>query len=690
MLSEQERRHQSRFRVARTERLRGELEVASEHALVQVADLSLGGAGLILAEPRLELPARDVLLGLQGAAGYLGESPVDVVHIPRNATSGLLGVRFRQPKESFLQTICRYLVDHHCQREDRPHFLASPHHFELVRDPSRVRGLLSFLQREHVALQIFGPSGMPSGRLLVESVDGDLLSGSCQGSDPSVLRAGETYRLVAATFTSAYVFVATLRRLDASRLCFALTEEVLGGSTRRHFRLTLHDDYPVSVEFIHPHVPGKLVRKLAIEVGPGGLSFELDVEQDLLAPGTAIDSALLRLPDGRALSCRCLVRHVWRRAAGFACGVECLGFSEGDRWLWMRSLLQRAHPRVVPVDAQALPDVWDVFDRSGYLDEKPVELMQAMREPFRESWTRLANSRGDSQCWLLRDEGQAVATVSMSRIYGKTWLFHQLGADLFHFDSKQQNLDAMAQIALRTAPQWVAGMHRDGFALTYFNTDKHFNRWSWFDFFEQHNGRGELDSERVRLWDVRVDSRRIDRRHRGIQVGASTDEERRWIAHDLLSRDGPLVHAAFDFEPDTIALSHLVERADGTALDRRRELFVARSAQRIEGYAIVESAATGVNIFSLYDTCRVVLTGQGGGVGAERARDALLARAHSHFLQRGCPSFLYLAGPGDAPLAEQDQASGVEVFRTVMTLQMLLSWAESVDRVWTQSARSGR
>lgn len=679
-----ERRHQSRFRVERGDEICGELDAQHARTTVRVADLSLGGAGLVLAGASVD-PQRSFHLALHGAEQWLGESAVDVVHVREGERLARLGVRFRQPSEPFLQTICRFLVDRHCQSAERPHFVESPEHFEVCSDAKLVRKLVAHCHRQRIPVRMHRWDGRPLGTLAIRGVNGAALTAAHMAPPAGLeLAPGGRYYLVASTFSSVYVLLAPLRLLDGGQLGFELPVQMMVGTSRKHFRLGLDDDFPVHIEFIHPHVPGKLVRKLAREVGPGGLSFDLKLEDDLLVPGTVVDSAILRMPDGRSLSCRAVVRHVWRHGSGLACGVECVNFTAGDRWHWMRALLSRAHPNITTADAASLDDVWDVFDRSGYLEEKPIELMQAMREPFRQAWGALAAARGDSQTWLYRDRGHAVATVSMSRIYSNTWLFHHLGADLFHFERKHENLEVIAQLALRTAPQWVAGLHREGYALTYFNAHTHFNRWSWFGFFEQHDGRGELVSQPVRLFDCRMADALSGRQRTDVRVCEASPEQQRWISHDLLRRDGPLVHAAFDLSPETITLPAVTGSPHDDALARQRWLYVATSGGSVRGYAVVECAAPGVNIFSLYDTCRIVLTAGGARRDAERARDALFLQAARLYRGQQRPCFLLVVGEGDALPPEGAAGFEVEVYRTVMTLPLLLRWAESVDRVWTQ------
>lgn len=685
MLAGRERRRQARFPVADSDRLVGELAARKARARVRVADLSLGGAGLVV-HGGARLAHHDALeleLGLERPDAELGGSHVELVRSWCDGPASLVGVRFRQPPEPFLQRVCGFLLQRHCQRAEQPHFAARPDDFVELVGAAYVQRLLSYCLRHGTRLTVFEPDGRPVGTLLPEALGEDVLAGTIALCAGARLVAQQRYDLFASTFASGYVLSATLQAAGASRAELALAPSLRRCSLRRHLRLDLEDDYPVHLELIHPHVQGKLVRKLATEVGLGGLSFELRPEDDLLVPGTLIPSASLWLPDGRSLGCRCLVRHVWRHAAGYRCGVELLDFAGEGRHEWVAALLRRAHPNVEPATPESLAEVWEVFERSGYLDEKPAELMLAMREPFRRAWAGLLGSQADSQCWLYRASGYPMATVSLSRIYSNTWLLHHLGADLMFFESKQQNLDAMAEVILHAAPEWAACLHPNGYALTIFDAGTHFNRWSWFSFFEQHQGGGELDSQPLRMRDYHLDALALPPLAADAWVREPTDLELRAISRDLGERDGPLVHRAYDFAPERLSLSAMAKLPDGPALERRRALFVAGIGADVAGYALVESATTGTNIFSLYDSCRIVVHGRLTEAQSAACRNALLARAAEHLRAQGCPSFLYLTGPGDAPPPPDERAFEVSARRTVMTMSLLLIGAREVDRTWT-------
>ena len=55
-----------------------------------------------------------------------------------------------------------------------------------------------------------------------------------------------------------------------------------------------------------------------------------------------------------------------------------------------------------------------------------------------------------------------------------------------------------------------------------------------------------------------------------------------------------------------------------------------------------------------------------------------VARAAEHFRAQGCPCFLYLTGPADAPPPSDDGAFEVTGLRTVMTMNLLVVGAPQV------------
>jgi hypothetical protein len=676
----QEQRYQLRFQVTEEEGVTGLLGGAVSRATeVAVRDLSLGGAGLVV-QSLEAVQGRNLQLELFGPDQPLGETPIEPVHVRELGDDGLgqlVGVRFRAQREPFLQDLCRYLVERHSQPVDRPGFLDPPEPFVEVTDGRRIRRLLVHCCRRRREMRVFEASGRPAGRLMPRTLRRDRLVGRIEGG-PHLLAMEGLYYLVLPSLSGLYILPCQLAARSADELAFQVPERMLEGGVRRTARITSEDDWPIWLEFVHPQLPGKLVRKLVREAGPGGLSFELRIEDDLLARGTVMEGAVLRLPDGTSLPCRAVVRHTFHEGQALCCGVQLLEFGGSGRKVWIQRLLSRLNPDVEEATPFTLDEVWNVFLRSGYLDEKPPERMEAMRAPFIQTWSRLIGRGGDGRCWLYHGEGDdhAAGTICTSRVYSKTWLIHHMAVD--REMSAAQKLIILADLFPRTAFQWLAGAEEGAYVVGYFDAHRTFNQGTFLQFFDGQRCKDCHDVQQLHLWDVQLDQLVLPASVPGLDVRPVTEAETEELSRFLRERDGELLYRAFDLAPESFALEPL----SATSLRRHRRAVVAVSDGTVLGYGLLEAAARGTNIFSLYDTCRVIVLGQTPSCGPTCVRDQLfaeLARIHRHL---GGKSLLYLAGRGDMPAADTGVVFEAEAARTVFTMDIVPPFVTFLNRLW--------
>jgi hypothetical protein len=682
MPSTHEQRLQLRFALTEDEGFTGLLDDrrSGAHAETLVHDLSLGGAGLVVPTPKILRGHRSLLLELHHAARPLGEIPVDLVHLQQLADGGQLrhvvGVRFRSQSEPFLRDLCRYLVERCSRPPDQPRFLADPGAFSETRDPRRVRQLLVHCCRRRIGLQVFdAAAGRPLARFVPKALRQDRIVGSLSKIGSRAVPVGGQCYLALSSFTGLHVLLVTLLGADGQQVAFSLPRRMVEGGIRRAGRLRPEDDFPVWLEFLHPQLPGKLVRKLADEVGLDGIRFRLNVDEDLLAPGTVIESAALRLPGGHSVACRGVVRHTCRDATGYACGLELLGFAGNGRQDWVTEVLGRLNPSVQEATPFGLDEVWEVFERSGYLEEKPAEVMQAMRRPFISAWQRLLARRDGSRCWLCREQERSIGTICASRIYSNTWLVHHLAVD--RALGAARKLLVVADLFPRTAFQWLAGVEPGGKVMGYFDATRAFNQQAWVQFLSSYQGSGRKDLQQVAIRDFQLDGLSPPAPQQPIWVRNASEAEQAQVSEHLLERDGPFLHEALDYRPEALGLRHT-----GLAgLDRERTVIVAGQRDHFLGYLLLETAARGVNIFSLYDTCRIVLL-EPAHVLAARVRDALLARAMAVLQAAGVSRLLYLQGDQDPPPPDWGGYLDLRAVRTVFDAEVIPQWVAYLNDLW--------
>lgn len=675
----EEQRQLPRFSVEADEEILALLETSSRRTEARIADLGLGGAGLLVVESDWR-GFRRGHLSLRLGGHTLGEVPVDLVH-SRGPVNGLgshvLGVRYRACPRGFLEEICRFLVVRHSQSAAHPRFLAELDHFSVHTDPLRIRQLLLHCQRRRRALRIFS-GGAPAGCFLPASLRARQLEGRLELLGGVRLVAGQPLILLYSSPTALYLLQCQVLGLEAERVLLSLPAQLLEGGGRRLGRLAAPDQFPVTFEFLHPQVAGLAVQKRVLELGFDGLRFDLDLGQDLLAPGMLVDSAILRLPEGHSLPCRCVVRHILELLDGsYQCGVQITDFAGAGRELWVEQVLRQMNPEVEEATLLTLDEAWDVFDRSGYLEEKPAEHLQAMREPFLQTWRKLLNTRRSSaRFWLHRSApAQAVGTICTTRIYSNTWLVHHMGVD--RSLPAVRKLLVLADLGPRSVLQWLASAQPTANVLLYYDSTTTFNHAPYTEFFAL------APAHQVSCRDIRLSEYLVSalppRPPDDTWVRAAQPHELELVSAELLDRDGPIRHQALDFSP-----SGLSSPPEGRAgeLPARREVLLCGSGDQPLGFALIETGPPGVNIFSLYDTARLVIWTD-EPESRERMLLPLVSEVAARYRERGRRSFLLTSGPGDADCPAQPvfQASAVQA---VVAPSLVPRWLQHLEHLWGQ------
>jgi hypothetical protein len=693
--TEDEQRQLPRFGVANDEEILALLRTSSRRVEARVADLGLGGAGLLVVESDWRGQRRGQL-SLQLRGQPLGEVPVDLVHSsgpPGGLSSQVLGVRYRACPRGFLEELCRFLVVRHSQSAAHPRFLDELGHFSVNTDPLRIRQLLLHCCRRRRALRIFR-NGAPAGCFHPGSLRARQIEGRLELPAGQRLQVGEALLLLHSSPTALYLLQGQVLGLEADRVLLSFPVQLLEGGARRLGRLSASERFPVTLEFLHPQLAGLAVQKKVRELGFDGLRFDLDVEQDLLAPGMLVSSAILRLPDGRSLPCRCAVRHTVQLLDGsYQCGVQITDFHGAGREIWVEQVLRQMNPEVEEATLLTLDEAWDVFDRSGYLEEKPAEYLLSMREPFLQTWRKLLRTRRSSaRFWLHRSApAQAVGTICTTRIYSNTWLVHHMGVD--RSLPAVRKLLVLADLAPRTVLQWLASTHGNANVMLYYDARSTFNQAVWTAFFESDAARGKVSMRKLRLREYLVTSLlqpepgrlasqpepRGERPHPEVWVRSPDADELELISAELLSRDGEHLHRALDYGPSDLSSP---PQGRASELPARREVLLGGTGDQPLGFALVETGPPGINIFSLYDTARLVVWTDEPESRRQVAR-ALISEVAARYRAGGRRSFLVLAGERDAliPDAPSFQAEAMQV---VVALSLAPVWFRHLERLWAQ------
>ncbi|MBI5486387.1 MAG: hypothetical protein HY905_03555 [Deltaproteobacteria bacterium] len=374
-------------------------------------------------------------------------------------------------------------------------------------------------------------------------------------------------------------------------------------------RIRLSSDRPLIVCVEHPLLPGRTVVRAVRDIGEGGLSFDGDLRADVLSPGTALSGVRLALPEGDEVLLAGSIRSARPVPAGghrFGLRID----SSSPAGAWDATVLRALHPHVRPLGPADPAQVWELLDRTGYLDEKPRERTEPLGESFRRAWGRLATAPRLGGSLLLHDSAALRGAVFQSQAYPGTFILHQLALDL-RSPERDVPRPVIAGQIYRSLFHLCSRAPGLRFTLAIFNDEKAWSGYLYDEFFALAGDHARYSVERLRLVEKA--------REKGTGVlssqysvlspeGAGGVGVRGFEPGDAagieaaVRRDMPALAAeALGLAPLDAGLCGLDAEYRAAGLSRTREVLVALRGGFVVGAVAADRASPGINIFGLLD-----------------------------------------------------------------------------------------
>lgn len=371
-----------------------------------------------------------------------------------------------------------------------------------------------------------------------------------------------------------------------------------------------HDRVPMArgvlwARFEHPLLPGRRIVRPVLDVGEAGLCLEGDARTDALPPGLALSDLRIVLPDGAEVSLDGTIRAVRTGRHG---GADRFGIElrpQRRQEAWDRFVLRQLLPDADLLRPDEVEQIWDLFDRTGYLREKDPAQLARCREPFQRTWRTLAHAPGLGAGVVVRDRSVLRGAMFYTRAWPGTYLLHHLALDLH------------ATAGALTAPQVAGEVYRYLYhacrrmpdlrhAVGLFNAR---SRW-WNHLFDDFHALGPPAEwyavDRLRLVEAPVSDAAGAAAGGSVSVGRLEDHERPAVEQAVRRVVPPLAAAALALDPLDPVLADLQRDFAEVGLLRRREVWVARREERILGAAIADTASPGTNLFGLLDAVQLL------------------------------------------------------------------------------------
>lgn len=323
-----------------------------------------------------------------------------------------------------------------------------------------------------------------------------------------------------------------------------------------------------------------------VNADPSGLQIMIPGDRDV-AVGTT-GRAEIALGDERFFGVA-TVRRCERSAFGTVLGLELT--LDDDHEAYVRALVASAYPRMLARQRVPEASVLSMLGDAGYL--------KLTSGAVPDGWWGLESPETYDLVYRADDDA-LLAHLSVTRVFGSTWIFHQLAGVQGHAESFASRY-AMYRV-LSQVPTLMDGAQ--AFALAYFNPElvwHHryvytFTRWMGpsEDVEATVADRFQLDATLA----VEIDTSRC--------VASPLALDDRDLATDIVRGSwSPLLCDALDITPETLSSDDLT-KTEGSKLARTRRAFGLHRDGELIAVALAERGHPAMSLFGMFDIAHVL------------------------------------------------------------------------------------
>jgi len=307
--------------------------------------------------------------------------------------------------------------------------------------------------------------------------------------------------------------------------------------------------------------------------------------------------------------------------------------SDQNRTKWHNVILEARYPSLsFSYHDEDHQKIWDLFDRSGYLDEKPREAFTHVFDITKLTWRKLSDAGTKiSKRAIIKFNDSIVGHLQIDRIYPDTWCAHQLAVD--------PKVSKMVGKEIYSVTADVLMAEGAKYVISFAQATKPWNQRNYYEFVKQYPFAAHNELKTFQFFGV--DTRL------GCKLSTCPDLKLRLASKEDYSEIENYFHAygselerkACGLDSDHLDLSNLNSEFSDFGLSRGRDFILGIMDNKVVGFARVETGTSGINIFGLLDVLYVHLM-PGLGKKAPEISEALVLIGLKRFRDLGITDVL--------------------------------------------------
>lgn len=184
-----------------------------------------------------------------------------------------------------------------------------------------------------------------------------------------------------------------------------------------------------SIYFKHPCF-GKPIRRNIIDLTYSGFSVEEQADDAVLIPGMVITDLEIFQDETQGFSCTAQViyRKELKKGRVF-CGLAILDMDFRAYNRLSHIMVHAGNSQTLIPSAMETDALWEFFFNTGFIYPKKYQLIQASRESFKDTYSKLYSDGQEIEAHMaLQENDRVYAHVAMLRAYQRAWMVHHLAA----------------------------------------------------------------------------------------------------------------------------------------------------------------------------------------------------------------------------------------------------------------------
>lgn len=364
-------------------------------------------------------------------------------------------------------------------------------------------------------------------------------------------------------------------------------------------------------------------------------------EENFLEEGEAVNNITIYMPNDLEITVHTCVKG----CRPYKNGTFVYNLSLSDlQWPVYHKLFsyifEKKYPALKPANHFSKGEIYNLFERSGYLDLKSRQEMDLNFKKMLSILDKIGEITHIIKNLVYYENEKPLTIGSVLRIYDRTFLGHHLAS----LPEAKLNLKSKTDVYLGML-DFMSNHPYFHYYLTYFDDHLSWHDKMYKDFYKNINDDNKLYYDSMHFFECKIGFAGGERPEGYKCTAVERPEEFFAFCKESLP---PIVIDCYHYNREHFSLLEVKQLYEILDLLTARRLWRICSDDRVAAYAVAETYTDGLNLYNLLDMCRIYPTNE--NIDLNPVLQALLPDASMFFRNFGKDRFNVLFRAGAQPV----------------------------------------